>query len=328
MIGTAFLSEDVPAKDRFDCWRELLCRTRSSEVISHHAADFHAEHRMMELGPVTVWSTSFLPTRFRRNARMVRQFDPEMLHLTLLLHGELALVHSGQAQAFEAGDIHLVSSSQPYDLQSAATGHRHAVQGIGVDIPAEALPLPAHRITAALGRGLPARSGLGVLVTQFLTGLEKQADQLQPSDAPRLGSVAVDLVSAWLAHVLEADAALPPETRQRTLARRIQSFIQHNLHDPELTPPAIATAHHISLSYLHKLAREQMGGEPIAASIRRRRLEAIHRDLADPTQRNMPIHVIAARWGIFRASDFTRSFRARYGLSPKDHRAHALSERP
>ncbi|MGW3989237.1 AraC family transcriptional regulator [Streptomyces sp. NPDC004830] len=328
MIGTVFITEDVPAKDRFDYWRELVCRTRASEVISDHAADFHAEHRIMELGPVTVWSSSFLPTRFRRNANMVRQSDPELLHLTLLLHGELALVHSGEVQAFEAGDIHLASSSQPYYLQSAGTGHRHAVQGIGVDIPAKVLPLPAHRIAATLGRSLPARSGLGTLVTQFLTGMKEQVGHLQPSDAPRLGTVVVDLVSAWLAHVVEAEAALPPETRRRTLARRIQSFIQHNLHDPELTPPVIAAAHHISLSYLHRLAQEEMGGEPIAASIRRRRLEAIHRDLADPTQRSTPIHVITARWGIVRASNFTRSFRTRYGLSPKDHRALALSERP
>ncbi|MER8006643.1 helix-turn-helix domain-containing protein [Streptomyces sp. NPDC094149] len=328
MIGTLFHSENVPVQDRFDCWRELVGRTRSSEVISRHVDDFHAEHRLMELGSVTVWSSSFLPARFRRNARMVRQSDPELLHLSLLLHGELALVHSGQTHTFKAGDIHVVSSSQPYDLQSADAGHRHAVQGIGVDIPTSLLPLPQHRMNLVLGRSLPAHNGLGALTTQFLTSMQAQADLLQPADAPRLGTVVVDLVSAWLAHVLEAEAALPPETRQRTLARRIQTFIQHNLHDPDLTPPVIAAAHHISLSYLHKIAREHMGDEPVATSIRRRRLEAARRDLADPTQRTTPIHVIAARWGIVRASDFTRSFRAAYGLSPKDYRHRALSHYP
>jgi len=33
MIGTVFRSEDVPAADRFDSWRELIARTRSNDLF-------------------------------------------------------------------------------------------------------------------------------------------------------------------------------------------------------------------------------------------------------------------------------------------------------
>ncbi|WEH13470.1 AraC family transcriptional regulator [Streptomyces sp. VNUA24] len=327
MIGTLFRSEDVPAEDRFDHWRELLGATRTSEAISAHSADFWAELRLMELGPVVVWPASFLPSRYRRNQRMVRQCDPELYHLTLLLDGGLALDHADRCDTFGPRDLHLVDSSRPYDIRSADVRGTGVVRGVGVDFPKALFPLPPHQVRQLLGRGLSGREGLGALLTDFLVGLERQADLLQPSDAPRLGTVVLDLLSAWFAHALEAEAALSPETRLRALTQRIQAFIRQNLHDPELTPPVVAAAHHISLSYLHRVFQQQTGGETVAAWIRARRLEGARRDLADPSLRITPIHVIAARWGMPRASDFTRAFRAAHGLAPREFRLRALGER-
>jgi AraC-like DNA-binding protein len=320
MIGVRFRSEDVPAEERFDHWRELLDRTRSSEVISTHTADFWAEGRLVELGPVTVVPISCVPSRYRRSARMVRRSDPERYHLTLLLDGEMALDHAGRTDTFRPRDLHLVDSSRPFDLRSAREGERRVDRGVGVDFPKVLLPLPEHRVRELLGRGLPGHEGVGALLTEFLVGLARQADSLQPSDAPRLGSVVLDLLSAWCAQLLEAEAALSPETHQRVTLERILAFIQQNLHDPQLTPPMIAAAHHISLSYLHRIFQQRQQGETVAAWIRSRRLEGARRDLADPALRGTPVHTIAARWGLPRASDFTRAFRTAYGLTPTEFR--------
>lgn len=327
MIGTVFRSEDVPAADRFDCWRELISRTRSNDFISAHSAEFWGELRLMELELVTVMQVSFLPTRFRRSPKMVRQSDPELLHLTMLLDGEMALDHAGRINTFGPYELHLADSSRPYDFRPRDDRERRVVTGVGVDFPKALLPLPPHRVQELLGRGLPRTEGIGPLLTEFLVGLHRQADTLQPSDAARLGTVVLDLVSAYVAQVLDAEAALPPETRQRAMARRIHAFIRQNLHDPELTPPVIAAAHHISLSYLHRIFQQQSQGETIAAWIRGQRLEAARRDLADSSLRTTPIHAVAARLGFTRASDFTRAFRAAYGVPPKEYRLQALSER-
>ncbi|MEU1027755.1 helix-turn-helix domain-containing protein [Streptomyces mirabilis] len=327
MIGTVFRSEDVPAEDRFEYWRELVGRTRSSDLISAHTADYWAEYRLMELGPVTVWPSSFLPTRYRRSGKMVRRSDPELYHLTLLLEGDLALEHAGRTDTFGPRDLHLVDGSRPYDLRPLDDRDRRAVKGVGVDFPKALLPLPPHLVRELLGRGLSGREGTGALLTEFLVGLDRQAETLQPSDAPRLGTVVLDLLSAWFAQVLDAEAALPQETRRRVTAQRIQAFIRQNLHDPELTPSSIAAAHHISRSYLYRIFQQQSQGETVAAWIRGRRLENAHRDLADSSLRTTPVHAVAARWGFPRASEFTRAFRTAYGLSPKEYRLQALSER-
>ncbi|GHH89757.1 hypothetical protein GCM10017771_41830 [Streptomyces capitiformicae] len=120
------------------------------------------------------------------------------------------------------------------------------------------------------------------------------------------------------------ERALPEETRQRGTAERVRSFIRQNLHDPELAPPVVAAAHHISLSYLHRIFQQESPGETVGAWIRGRHLEGARRDLADPALRGLPGHALAARWGYPRASDFTRAFRPAYGLPPTEYRFQVL----
>ncbi|KUL36184.1 hypothetical protein ADL12_19455 [Streptomyces regalis] len=95
---------------------------------------------------------------------------------------------------------------------------------VGVEIRKALLPVLPHQ--ELLGRRLTGREGIGALLTDLR----------------------------------ETEGALPPETRQGALTARIQAFIQQNLHDPNLTPPVVAAAHHISLSYLHRLFQERAQG--------------------------------------------------------------------
>jgi AraC-like DNA-binding protein len=140
-----------------------------------------------------------------------------------------------------------------------------------------------------------------------------------------LGTVVVDLVAAWLAGEVEAEADVPEDARRRAMMESIRAFVRRNLHDPELSPAVIAAEHHISVSYLHRVFTQQSGGETVAAWIRGQRLERARRDLGDPALAALPIHAVATRWGIHRASAFSRAFQVAYGLSPREHRHQALS---
>ncbi len=163
------------------------------------------------------------------------------------------------------------------------------------------------------------------MLADFLVSLDRQAALLGPAVADRLGPIAVELVAAWLADELEDDADLPDTARQRATVEQVRAFVRRHLHDPELAPATIAAAHHISVSYLHRLFAQHTDGDTVAAWIRRLRLEKAHRDLADPALRSVPIGTIAARCGIPRPDDFSRAFRTAYGLAPRDHRQQSLS---
>jgi AraC-like DNA-binding protein len=97
-----------------------------------------------------------------------------------------------------------------------------------------------------------------------------------------------------------------------------RAFIEEHLGDPDLTPPAVAAAHYVSVRYLHKLFETQEAS--VAEWIRQRRLERCRRDLLDSALSALPVNAIAARWGLLNAAHFSRAFRAAYGTAPGEYR--------
>ncbi|WFB05630.1 helix-turn-helix domain-containing protein [Streptomyces sp. LX-29] len=322
LTETEFRTDDLPAEVRFDFWCERIGRTSPAplDLHSEHWADFRARQRVLELGAVHVWPATHQALRFRRTPKLVRQSDPEHCHIGLPLRGTNRVAWGDQKDVYGAYEIRVFDSSRAFEVN--CSNGPDLFSGLGIEIPKSLLHLPRNSVDRLFAQGMSGREGIGALLVQFLTQLAADTSCYQPCDGPRLGTVVIDLLSALFAHVLDADRSLPPESRSRTLVLRIRAYAQRNLHDPRLTPCAIAAAHNISTSYLHRLFQAEQ--ETIATWIRRQRLERARRDLADPAMCSSTIHAIAARWGFIRAADFTRAFRTAYGMPPRDYRHQAL----
>ncbi|WP_423836031.1 helix-turn-helix domain-containing protein [Streptomyces endophytica] len=315
-----FRSDDVAPADRFDFWREQVAGSfMPMEVLTDHLTDFAVSQRILELGAVRLRTTEHTPMTVRRTAQLVRRSDPEYYHLSLATSGITKVIHPGGDASYGVGDLILMDTSRPHHVEMGSGESQDQVRGTGVFVPRGLLPLPAKGVEKLVNRRMSGREGVGALLAQFLTQVCRDSGSYQPSDGLRLGTVALDLVSALLAHALDAEDALAPETRRRALLLRVQGFIQQRLSEPDLTPSTVAAAHHISLSYLYRVFEDEE--VTVAAWIRRQRLERARHDLADTALRHTPIHTIAARWGFPRAADFTRAFRTAYGMPPTNYRS-------
>lgn len=318
---SVFRSMDLPVGDRFEAWTQRMGRTHAPmQLASDHTADYRAHQRLIELGDVTVWPATFDHLVFRRTPKLIRQSDPEVFHLSLLLRGEGAAAWGRQQAAYRVNDIHTNCSSRSYEIHTGAD----PVGLVGVEIPRALVALPANRADQVIGSRISGREGVGALLAQVLMQLASDTGSYQPSDAPRLGTVVADLVTAVFAHALDADRLLSPETHGRTLTLRIKAYIRRHLGDQELTPARIAAAHHISRSHLYRLFQAE--GLTVASHIRDQRLESARRDLLDPALRALPVHTVAARWGFPRAAEFTRAFRGAFGVPPSELRRQAVAK--
>jgi AraC-like DNA-binding protein len=96
----------------------------------------------------------------------------------------------------------------------------------------------------------------------------------------------------------------------------VRRYIDHHLHEPDLTPQRIGQALGLSRSTLYAVCKP-MGG--VAAFIRKRRLRFIHAILTDPRDRRR-IAEIAEQYGFASAAHFSRAFRQAYGYSPREAR--------
>lgn len=312
---TVFRSEDLPTGERFEAWRALMDRTHvPMDLRSDHEADFRAHQRLIRLGEVSAWPATFQQSLFRRTPKLIRQSDPEAYHLSLLLKGTGAVTWGQQQASYTTRDFHTNISSRPYEVRTG----QDPVTTVGIEIPKVLFPLPRHKADQVIGQPMSGRESIGALLACFLIQLTTDTGAYQPSDGPRLGIVLTDLVAALFAHTLEAENQLPPETRTPTLLLRIKAFIHQHLGDPDLSPDAIAAAHHISRSYLYRLFQAE--NATVVGYIRHHRLEGAYTDLTNPTLHATPIHVIAARWGFPRAADFTRAFRTTYQATPTERR--------
>jgi AraC-like DNA-binding protein len=323
MIETmVFQSGELPAAERFEAYCAMPHWSPSPlEFHSDHAADFQATLRLLNFDGAYMFPVSFPSLQVRRTPKLIRQSDAEEYQIGFLRHGGAGISQAGRDVTLAAGELVLIDSWHPYELRMSSGG-QDMTSMVGIGFPRALLPLPPAALDQLTARRISGGEGVGALLVGFITRLITDSGGYLPSDAPRLGSVILDLIIALLAHESETDVSVPPESRQRALMLRISAFIQQNLHDPALTPDTIAAAHHISTSYLYRLFQHE--NRTVVAWIRSRRLERARHDLANPALRSTPIQVIAARWGFSHPADFSRAFRAAYGIPPRDYRHTAL----
>ncbi|MBW5486157.1 helix-turn-helix transcriptional regulator [Streptomyces bambusae] len=316
-----FHSSALPPADRFECWRTLMSETHAPmDLRTENAHEFWVRQRNISLGEVTVYPLECNPVTFRRTPKLVRNSDPEAYHLSLVKRGAGVVTMGRETHAHSAFDYHTSDTSRPFEIISA----RESFEIIGIEIPKALLPLPPRIAGQAIGQRISSRDGMGALLATFLDQVTRDSHTYQPADGPRLGGVLADLVGSLFAGVLDADRSLTPETHRRALTLRIMAFIRSNADDPRLDIPAIAAAHHISVSYLHRLFQREGGGVTAAGFLQRQRLSRARRDLADPLYQGLPVHCIAARRGFSHASAFSRAFRDAYGMPPAAFRRQSL----
>ncbi|MEU6010139.1 helix-turn-helix domain-containing protein [Streptomyces sp. NPDC047453] len=308
--------------ERFGSWHDMTAKALIPSVVrSDHEENFRASARMLDLGPVEVSALAYPSLETRRTPKLIRSSDPESYQLMLNLRGSHRILQSGQDTTSGPGEVMLFDTSRPW--QGWAFADQDTVKGVMVRVPRALLPLPADKVAQLTAVRLPGREGVGAVLSGYLKQLVAGAATYTAADGARLATCTLDLLTAFLAHHLDAAASMPPQTRHRALLLEIYAFIQQHLGDPDLSPGAVAAAHHISLRSLQRLFQDQ--DTTVAGWIRARRLECCRRDLADPLLHSRPVRAIAARWGFTDPANFSRAFSAAFGMPPGDYRHRMLT---
>lgn len=332
---TLFHTDDVPAGDRVDAWKQCLARTVGPMDVRVTAdlptvpsrSTFSAHQRLLRLDALSVLPMTADACRYVRTPRMIRRSDPEQYHLMLLLPtcGPTRTEHAGHREVHRPRGLYLIDTSLPVAIANSDADA--PADAISVAIPRRLLPSPRpDALSSVLGRSLSGESGFGLLLAQFLTKLVADHASYRPADAARLSTILFDLVSGVIARETESEADLPVDVRSRNLELRIRSHIHSHLHDPDLTVGSVAAAHHLSTRQLHRIF--QHGDSTVGGYIRAQRLERARSLLADPRHSTTPVHRVAGLCGFNSLAHFSRLFRAAYGATPTEYRRENLGPVP
>jgi AraC-like DNA-binding protein len=308
-------TESRPPLERFDWWCDLMQREHPLALISsEQRADFRASMSRIAAGGLRISRLSLPALDLWRGPTQIRRSDPDVYTLTLMVSGRLEVHHLGGRESVRTGEFVVCSSSQPLRLL-VRPGAWQAAVAVILQLPKNSLPLRERHLHEVLGVPLTG-SGVCGMTGGYLAHLGRELGQLAGRDARRLAIIAGELATATVAHVLEQRLGT---SNPRMLMLRMLGYIDRHLEDPGLCPQAIASAHHISVRYLHKVFHDH--GWTAGSWIRHRRLERCRRDLCEPAMRTLPVRAIAVRWGFGCAEHFSRAFSEQFGMPPAAYRS-------
>jgi AraC-like DNA-binding protein len=316
----SFSTDAVPPKKRLKYWRQLIGKifARFEFTCDDIPEDeFYASVTNCSTDRLEIYDIrgSAHTVRFSQDSAAFDQYPA--ICITLLIEGKGSFTQDGRSSSTNAKDLQLLDMSRPFEIRFDGP-MRQFVLMIPRDIVQTHLIAP-RRVT---GKGISGDTGIGSVASEFLNAFFQNVGTMEEAEVQTLTRSLIDILNAAVLAQL-TPAAKSKSNYQDFSTHQIRLYIEDQLRDPELSPALIAAAHGISQRYLNKLFESE--GIPVSRLIWERRLENCRHDLENPNLSGKSITEIAYSWGFASAAHFSRSFKERYGATPRQTRVAAQS---
>ena len=301
-----FDSAALPERERFDTWRVGVTAYDCTLLGDAAPGSFVAQVDAWLLGDLVITSNRLSPVRFVRSAAKASGDGIDHYSLILLrqgswtgdVDGRMMTIGPGQLVAFDLSRPMVAEGTDADSITVAVV--RNAVENVVPRLP------DLH--------GLVLDGAMGRLLADHLLSLVRQLPAMQQEDVPAAVKATIALIAACLTSSETQEPAA--SAAELDIRHRVRRYIDQHLAAPDLTPDRICRDLTLSRSVLYRAVAP---GPGIASYIRTRRLEAVHVLLADPNE-HRGIADIAYGFGFVSDAHFSRSFRRRFGYSPREAR--------
>jgi AraC family transcriptional activator of tynA and feaB len=307
-------TNDLPERDQFSYWREVLCEAYIAldPVRPSSTGVFAGQVTAHPLSSINVTTISSGRQKVYRGRREISRMPTEVYFLNLQLRGQCCMQQGGRAALLNPGEFSIVDSTEPYLNDYCSDDWEQYSFRIPRHLLRPLLRNP-DKATATIVAG---NGGVGTVVIDLLRSIVRNVEELSPT-ATTLSSSMAELVAMSLGATPSAQEMARGSARQ-ALCSSLVNHIETNIADPELVPAKVAAHLGISVRYLHKVLEE--GGRSFGRLVLERRLERCAKDFAKANADTDTVTEIALRWGFNDMSHFSRTFRQRFGKTPREYR--------
>ncbi|WP_158256064.1 helix-turn-helix domain-containing protein [Corynebacterium sp. 13CS0277] len=246
----------------------------------------------------------------RKLDRHIGPHDTHFVKFTVQLGGETSVTQGGRTAVCGPGDVVAYGTSTPFEVEFGQEADILIIQ-----VERTMVPLADAALQAALVRSIPGQ-GVAAPAVSFFQSLANTLHVVEHPAGQHYATGSVAMIGPLLGQVA-AEWGVGMDERSQLLAA-IDTYIDEHLGEEGLSPASVAAAHFISVRYLHSLFQER--GTTVCQLVREKRLRAALGMLQDPTLSGVGVASIGARVGMTNPAQFSRSFKARYGRSPRQVR--------
>jgi AraC-like DNA-binding protein len=314
-----FSTDSLPPEERFEAFRDNLARRLFQfDMIGGGTAEpYRGVIDMTMAGPVAFGKVHGSKAGFVRTEKMARHCE-EGVWLLLNRQGGFHVSQGDMSGAIGPGDGFLLDAAHIHEGQCLIESDSWVIR-----VPEETLKARRPRNAPTRAAILPAAAPITRLLHTVLDAhyrldaVDHQAAELL------LGQYLADLVA--LAMGPPRDGAPLAEGRGLKAAR-LQAVIDdigRNFAQPDLSATSVALRLGLSRRYVHSLLEETAAS--FSDHVLEHRLTHAHHLLTNSDRVSARIAEIAYDCGFSDLSFFNRSFRRRFGCSPRDARARGIS---
>lgn len=302
-------TSDIPPGDQVAYWVDAVCDSFvHMDCEPERDRPFFGEISLDIAGALQIATATSTAQRTNRSPRQVARDSAESLFICFQRVGRGRMIQDGRESELKPGDFHLAESARPF---------RTIFDG---DFSSTVLRVPRSAMLQRLGAPerftamtIDGSAGVGALISPLLRELPRHLDAIPAVARGRFADNLLDLIAT--AFLATNDSA---QLTARMTLTRAKLCIETHLGE-ELSAELIAARCSCSVRHLNRLFERE--GTSLMHHVWERRLARCHRDLLDPAMGHRLIGEIAFAAGFNDLSHFSRAYRARYGISPREARA-------
>ncbi len=306
-------------RDRSRHWHETIAATYFPLDLRFVDADrFAGDLKIWDLGDVSLSRLSSEPLEYRRLLHHFHGEREEHYLVTVPIQSEVFFSQCGKDVRCRPGGLILERSHEPYVFSHGEPSDLWVVK-----VSATALSGKIRQPDRFCSLQFDTTRGGGGLLFDMLELIPRRIDGMSEELRATVGRQLVELLVLALKDDDRTLTAGATAVRAAHLSR-IENYVRNRLGDSDLDPDAIARACGISTRYLHELFRD--ANQTLGSWIRDQRLDACREALGDPA-RKQTVAGIAYQWGFGNQAQFSRVFKAQFGVPPREYREQALKKR-
>ena len=311
---TLLLNTDaVPPRERLAYWTDMICNTYvqlECDAVECHRFAGSIDSQSMPGLDLSVVNSG--PQKVLRTPHQIARAKDDYFLVSIQTRGTGVMRQDGRDALLNPGDFALYDSTRAYELHFESD-----FQQIVLKLPREQLRSAVRDTEKLTATTVSGRAGAGHLMIGMIKTLWEDIDALEPASAVAVAGGVLNILVAGL-QTLPASKRRGVSTLTSYHLTRIKGEIDSRLRNPALTVSDVARDLGISVGHIHRLFQQE--ATTPAQYIWSRRLEMCSRDLVDPSRAGHSISEIAFSWGFNDAAHFSRSFRDRFGVPPREWR--------